>query len=116
VIRSNGRGQALFRERARQRKGARAARQRRAADPRAGAGVHQLQPQFSLWGAVQTFTSLAHPEMVRYDPGKNRLLIEAGGLELAADEYQARLVGYSSDQPKGIVLADYEQYEVTIKD
>jgi hypothetical protein len=69
-----------------------------------------------IGGTPQTFTSTAHPEMVRYDSVKNRLLIETGGLGLAADDYQARLVGYSSDQPKGIVLADYEQYEVTIRD
>jgi hypothetical protein len=71
---------------------------------------------FLSGGTVQSFTSAAHPEMVILDASVPRLLIEAGGLGLAVGGYGVRLVGYSSDQPEGVMLVDYKQYEITIKD
>lgn len=71
---------------------------------------------FLSGGTVQSFTPTAHPEMVVLDTSVPRLLIEAGGLGLAVGKYSVRLVGYSSDQPDGVLLTDFKQYEVTIKD
>jgi hypothetical protein len=67
-------------------------------------------------GAVESFESTDHPEMVRYDAGDVKLTVELGDLAAPGGEYQARLIGYSVDQPDGVTLIDFADYTVVIEE
>ena len=70
-------------------------------------------------GADVLLDSDATPGLLLWGGAKQRVVIEGAKLPdvpAPANEYRARVIAYSVDQPKGVVWVDFDGYSVSIRD